>query len=254
MFAYYLYAIMLQLPHATELDGKLDDISGMLICYQDLCAVVKPVSEAEFGPTALEVNLQDPTWVTTQVMAHQQRLASLIDRYTVLPFRFGTLLPDEKAIQHLLKAQYEEWQTALQRLVGTTEWGIKIQCEKQRLVASLAETAPELAEQRQAIAQVSPGMAYFKRKKLLQAAEQLIQTKMESYVRDSHAQLSNQAKQAVSNTAQTDTIFNGAYLVDDQNKSVFVQTVKALQTHYAKAGLSYELTGPWPPYNFVVPS
>jgi hypothetical protein len=44
---------------------------------------------------------------------------------------------------------------------------------------------------------------------------------------------------------------NGVYLVDDTASDEFAATVAALREEYADGGVEIELTGPWPPYNFV---
>ena len=46
-------------------------------------------------------------------------------------------------------------------------------------------------------------------------------------------------------------LFNGVYLVDDAAADDFTGVVANLQSHFAPRGLAVELTGPWPPYNFV---
>jgi hypothetical protein len=46
-------------------------------------------------------------------------------------------------------------------------------------------------------------------------------------------------------------ILNGVYLVDDGDAEEFRRTVDELAEEYRDRGASVELTGPWPPYNFV---
>jgi hypothetical protein len=49
-------------------------------------------------------------------------------------------------------------------------------------------------------------------------------------------------------------LLNGAYLVDDERRSSVRSAVEALAEEYEPLGFSIELTGPWPPYNFVSPA
>ena len=44
-------------------------------------------------------------------------------------------------------------------------------------------------------------------------------------------------------------LFNGAYLVSDRER--FEREVDALAADHRESGMHLELTGPWPPYNFV---
>ena len=45
-------------------------------------------------------------------------------------------------------------------------------------------------------------------------------------------------------------IFNGAYLVGADGNA-FEAALGSLAAEYRDAGVEFELTGPWPPYNFV---
>ncbi len=45
-------------------------------------------------------------------------------------------------------------------------------------------------------------------------------------------------------------LLNGAYLVE-RGDSRLEQALRELEEHFGPQGVTYELTGPWPPYNFV---
>jgi hypothetical protein len=46
-------------------------------------------------------------------------------------------------------------------------------------------------------------------------------------------------------------VLNGVYLVREPKLDEFRNCFDALNQRYASTGLRLELTGPWPPYNFV---
>jgi hypothetical protein len=46
-------------------------------------------------------------------------------------------------------------------------------------------------------------------------------------------------------------LLNGVYLVDDVDINAFRQAVEELNRRFGPRGARAELTGPWPPYNFV---
>jgi hypothetical protein len=48
-------------------------------------------------------------------------------------------------------------------------------------------------------------------------------------------------------------IFNGAFLLLRSDIDAFRGEVEAIGDTYAEQGLTLELTGPWPPYNFCPP-
>ena len=46
-------------------------------------------------------------------------------------------------------------------------------------------------------------------------------------------------------------LLNGVYLVESEAADAFHATVAELGEDYSALGFTVELTGPWPPYNFV---
>ena len=54
------------------------------------------------------------------------------------------------------------------------------------------------------------------------------------------------------NPAQSpEMILNGAYLVAAGRDDELRRAAEELRAHYGPDGVTYELTGPWPPYNFA---
>ena len=47
------------------------------------------------------------------------------------------------------------------------------------------------------------------------------------------------------------TFLNGVYLVREPDEAAFRDVVSGLTSRYAALGIAFELTGPWPAYNFV---
>jgi hypothetical protein len=46
-------------------------------------------------------------------------------------------------------------------------------------------------------------------------------------------------------------ILNGAYLVVSGEEQQLREAVQELEERFGADGVTYELTGPWPPYNFA---
>ena len=85
-----------------------------------------------------------------------------------------------------------------------------------------------------------------------------------AYAQDCHERLAAHADSAVELSlrnpapgadAERDSastlISNGAYLVEDAQSASFAAAVESLAARFAPEGLDLEVTGPWPPYNFV---
>jgi hypothetical protein len=78
--------------------------------------------------------------------------------------------------------------------------------------------------------------------------------------RASHERLAAAAEEARANPPQPpelsgrtdEMLLNGAYLVR-RDDGRLTDAVDELQSLYGPRGVTYEVTGPWPPYNFVPP-
>jgi len=89
------------------------------------------------------------------------------------------------------------------------------------------------------------------------AAEEAARFKAET-ARESHERLAAAAEDARANPPQPpelsgrteEMVLNGAYLVR-RGDTGLREAVAELESLYGAQGVTYEVTGPWPPYNFV---
>ena len=78
-----------------------------------------------------------------------------------------------------------------------------------------------------------------------------------TFAKECHEQLSAAAAGAVllavpkPEAGQPQVISNAAYLVANDEAIRFHRAVDHLMNRYESHGLSLQVTGPWPPYNFV---
>jgi len=261
--AYYVYAVARTRGHwepgAPPDQAILPQAPIYTLAYQDLVALVSPVPVAEFGPPALEAHLEDAGWTRDRVVAHQTVLAALLTDYTLIPFKFCTLYRSEERVQAMLARHYEALECSLQRLAGATEWGVKLYYDRKTLTGWLASSAEVLQPLRETITRAPQGAGYFLRKKLAQAAQEAAEGMVAGWVQESHQRLADSAREAVVNPLQPpqvhgradEMVLNGAYLVDDEAEETFRAVLAELADGSAARGLQYELTGPWPPYNFA---
>jgi hypothetical protein len=211
-----------------------------------LHALASRVPLAEFGEEALRRNLNDLAWLEATARAHQDVLDATAGASTIVPLRLCTIYANEERVRELLVAERERFAEALHLLRGKSEWGVK---------AYAQPVAAEAAPDREPVG----GGAYFDRKRReREAREQAIRAVDES-VHEVHAALAEWATDAVVNRPQNrdlagyegEMVLNAAYLIDDDRVSEFEAMVDAFDERHREAGLRFELTGPWPPYNFV---
>ena len=109
---------------------------------------------------------------------------------------------------------------------------------------------------------LSEGRGYLAARRREREAGEVLDGHLRAAVREIHDTLSAAAEAAMRNPVQRpelsgyegDMLLNGVYLVDDGRVDAFHAGVDELAERHAALGLTLERTGPWPPYNFVVPA
>jgi hypothetical protein len=246
-----------------ELPHGLDDVvlggPPRLLAAGGLAALASHVPLAEFGEAPLRQNLNDLAWLERTVRAHEAVLDSMIAGGAVVPMRVCTIYRDDAQVGDMLESRGALFQDALRRLAGKAEWGVKIVADRGRLeqhARSQSETARSLGDD---ITRKPEGGAYLARKKLAALVRDEADGILNEIVRETHARLEEWAAGSVVLPAQNrelsgyegEMVFNGAYLVEDERVHAFSSLLDELGSQYAPLGLTFDLTGPWPAYNFA---
>jgi hypothetical protein len=204
-----------------------------------VAGLVRRVSLAEFDEAALPERLADAAWLETQIREHEQVLEAALTQGPVLPCRFCTVYRDEHELRRFLRERGAVLAAALERLRGRVELGVK----------AFALTAPTDDQ----AAEAESGRAYLEaRRREREARDDLARARSE-LARELHERLLAAADDGVVLDLQRrevsghegEMIFNGSYLVADPTG------FRSALAGAAREGIELELTGPWPPYNFV---
>jgi hypothetical protein len=249
--AWWLYCVVSEAdagrvpPHLRGVDpsGPVEIVAG-----GELAAVVSRVPLPEFGDERLREHLEDLAWVEQVARAHEHVLEATMTTTTIVPLRLCTIYLSRERVETFLDEQAHELAGALAGLRGRTEWGVKV-------------FAPPL--ERPAVpGEAAGGGEYLQRKRGERAAREEAHRRAAQCAQDVHERVEREAVRACVNRPQhpeahgrdTEMLLNGAYLVDDARRDAVREVVDELVDEYGPLGFSIELTGPWPPYNFVAPS
>ncbi|HVY95973.1 MAG TPA: GvpL/GvpF family gas vesicle protein [Solirubrobacterales bacterium] len=176
-------------------------------------------------PRALEPD-EDLLW------AHERVVEELMESATILPLRFGSSVERAESLTALLEERREEFLTALERVRGAVEVGVR---------AELPQPEPEGAARPRG--SPGPGTAYL----LERAREERRGREAAELV---HRPLAALARRSAPALGPSDPRrFKVAYLVDQGALDAFASRVTELNAGLAGAKIS--CTGPWPPYSFV---
>jgi hypothetical protein len=250
---------------ATEVDGAAwwvycivddsaripADLTGVadapveIVRAHGLAAVAGAVPAAEFNDERLREHLEDLAWVEHVARAHERVLEAVMERAAIVPLRLCTICLTRERVGELLAEQAAALGAALDRLRGHTEWGLK-------LFAPAPGAPPPAAED-------ADGAGYLERKRRLRAQREEAQQQATDRARRLHEALSERAVACTVNPPQqreahgrdADMLLNAAYLVDDEHAGQLQAVMSEFEVELRPHGYEVELTGPWPPYNFV---
>jgi Gas vesicle synthesis protein GvpL/GvpF len=203
-----------------------------------LAAVTAEVSLAEFGEDVLPERLNDREWLEEKVRVHEAVLQSFVGVTPIVPLRFGAIYRDVDDVRRLLADRSERFEAVLERVSGRSELGVKAWFDPTHVTRPAAGSGREYLQRR--------------RDELSSASDAA------AAAAAAHARLATAADAAVLNRPQPrelsgrdeQMLLNGAYLVRDGDER-FPAEVARLAAEHGERGITFELTGPWPPYNFA---
>ena len=217
-----------------------------------LTAVAEDVGLAEFGEEALRRNLEDLNWLETTARAHHEVIDAVAQQGPLVPMRLATVYSGDELIAAMLTERGAVFRSALRRISGRMEWGVKAYAEQQPETGDDSVGAPAASRPGG-----GAGAAYLQRRRNQLTAQKNARRETLASAEMIHAELARYADDTRVHTPQAPQltgikapmILNAAYLVDSARREDFAAAVAALADEHP--GLRLELTGPWPPYSFA---
>jgi len=255
---YYVYGV----ARAGEADVP-DDLAGIdpgrpvtVLEHEGLVALTSRVSLAEFGEEELRENLNDVEWLEEKARSHERVLDEALARMTVVPLRLCTIYRGEAQVRQMLSREHEVFADALDYLVDKAEWSVKLVAEPGALTRA-ADAGRGRNDDDDA--GTTRGTAYMRDRGREARTREEVDRVAEDWAGGVHDRLASRAAEALVNPLQNpevsghagDMLLNGVYLVEDVEIDSFRAEVDDLAEEYRERGASVELSGPWPPYNFV---
>lgn len=239
-----LYCIFATPPHgALTLPEGLCPHLLRIVGKHGLSAVIGDVSH---------VGIADET---TAALAYHKVIVAFHDQVAVIPFRFGTVLDEQADAERLLVRKADLYTKLLQELEGCSEMGIRVITEEPRQ----AMPSPGVAADSIGPSSTSPGTGYLARRTMqYQQAQAVTQAdeRAEKRYRSLFDGLFRKCRSEVSRSAKpgssVDAVMRSLYfLVPKESVLSFRQTFIDVA---ARDTARLLLSGPWPPYNFVLPA
>jgi hypothetical protein len=179
-----------------------------------------------------------------------------------VPMRLCTIFRNDGAAREMLVRERATLEETLERLRGSNEWGVKVVADARAVAGAVAQRNERVQELRDTIGAAGEGAGYLASRRLERLTREEVDADLEQWTRDIHEAVSGLASDARVNPASNrdlagyegEMVLNAAYLVTEARTEEFRALVASLAERHGEHGLTVDLTGPWPPYNFSMMS
>jgi hypothetical protein len=211
-----------------------------LLTHRDLAAVVSTVGADEVGDVAGVRALR------RDMAAHAEVLSRVAEIRTVLPSRFGIVLPaDEAVVETFLEPQYERLLDSLARLKGAAELSVTAEYQESEILREVLDEQPQLARD------VHGSSTYQDRIDFGRRVATGIRNRREQDADWILRNLEPLARDVAVGEGRSDlTVLRASFLVERRELERFDRTLEAIQAEGGKA-IQLSCVGPLPAYSFV---
>jgi hypothetical protein len=213
---------------------------------EGLWLIVSDAPLARYSEEAIAKGLQDLDWVSACAVAHEAVVRHFSRRLTTVPMRLFTLFrSDERAQEHVRRSQ-RKLARVLARVDGCEEWGVRL------FAAPQTEAAPPSVARG-----ADAGRRFLERKR---AQHRETRQRAGASARTAKALVRDIARAARGDrtlplpaeaAAQGRLLMDAAFLVPREARARFRAALSKASTVGQERGVRLDVTGPWPPYNFV---
>ncbi len=244
--AKYLYAIVPRegaLPEQLAEDHGSDSLNGRAvycIAHGRIAAVVSDVPETKLRPER------------RHLVAHHQVLRSLMDEgRALLPFSFGIVAEDDRAVRRILSSHEETFCEQLQRVEGKVEMGLRVMWDVPNVFQYIVDSHSELRGLRDRLFRGGREPTQDEKIALGRRFEQLLEEDRAAHTQSVLEVLEKVCFEIRDNEPRDETeVINLACLIGRDGQDAFEEAVleaaKLFDDNYA-----FDYNGPWPPYDFV---
>lgn len=224
----------------APMDCAAEGVGGgrvQVIENNGLAAVVSAAPEADIPKDALTV------------IAYHKIIDTFHNRVGVIPLRFGTIVSHESEVKSLLQKHEERYKSLLRKLDGLVELTVRVIVNNNSVKAE-----PHDEHSLKGSSSSESGAAYLARRKAHHDAQERASERNNEVVERYCAQLKGlfvNFKVEISRSAvHTTGVLSVHFLLPRHSVEAFRKAYDRLKSDDCEKLM---LSGPWPPYNFVLP-
>ena len=242
----HAYGVVAADEPLTPFPPGIADTTVWVHSADSLAAIVSLLPVEGFGVANWERNATNVGWLEPVARRHHEVLRHVAMTAAVVPLRLPSLYGNLGSLTDALREAGDVLRRDLRRIEGKVEWAVKVYrtAEAQSSAVSTPATS---------------GRDYLLTRSRDLSARSSAQEQLRERVREIHealGQLSaeyvrNQPQDAVLSGRKEQMLLNGAYLVGRADQARFLELVGEIADDSSTKGLSVEVSGPWPAFNFT---
>lgn len=214
-----------------------------------LWLVVADAAPSRFGEASIQRGLHDLKWLSRCAVAHEAVVEYFVRARAVVPMKLFTIFEsDSRALAEIARTR-QQLDRSIGHVAGGREWGVRIR----------AVPNPGAPRPARRLKKVETGASYLAAKK--QARDTTRERAERGRVRVERAFTALAALSVdvrrhpppPGGAQSTRLLLDAAFLVRNPVAARFRTATRQLARDLRDVGYGVEVTGPWPPYNFIEP-
>lgn len=255
----YLYGVVRPDFDAARAPPGLDDHRAELVPGVPFGALVSRLPREEYAPEVIEKRSGEMDWIGPRATAHDRVLTWAQEHGGIIPMSMFSMWSDADALQESLGKRADEFRRAFERVANADEYGLRVHRRDREMLARIHELDERIAALRSEADVANPGQRYLLERKIAEESKLVIRSVSQRLAREIFDAVRAVAREAVTRPVapasaaapEATMVLNAAFLVDRGRLEEFRSEVTRQMRSGEPRGLSFDFTGPWPPYNFV---
>jgi len=212
-----------------------------------LWLVVADAPLSRYGEAAIQRGLHRLTWLSRCAVAHEAVVEYCLRLRGVVPMKLFTLFENDFRALAEIERQRPQLERSMRRVAGRREWGVRIRA-----------VPGQVARPARPLKKISSGASYLAAKKQVRDAARELAERGQARVNGAFASLAAlsadvQRHPPPAGGSPTRLLLDAAFLVAAGGIARFRAATRRIARDLGREGYAVEVTGPWPPYNFIEP-
>jgi hypothetical protein len=215
----------------------------LTVGFQELAAVVSNSPLMVYDSLTKEKVVKD-------LVIHQFVIEKVMERFTIVPVKFGTMVETEDEVIQFLERGYALLSNELGKMERKIELDVVAWWELPKILAAISRHNSQIQEKQQELALRGEKASIEDKVMLGQCIEQALKAEKASY-HQLILQTLNQVTEDVClhDLANDRMILNASFLLEKKNEESFHALIHALDQKL-ESNVNFRVVGPLPPYSF----